>query len=115
MAYMNQERKSALAPAIKAILKKFNMKGSVAVRNHSTLVVNIKQGVIDFQTNYISVNEYYIKDHYEGVARDFLLELKEAMMLGNFNHSDIQSDYFHVGWWIDINVGQWDKPYTLTA
>jgi peptidoglycan/xylan/chitin deacetylase (PgdA/CDA1 family) len=31
MAYMNQQKKAALAPAIKAVLKKYNMKGTIAV------------------------------------------------------------------------------------
>ena len=46
MAYVSQEMKKQLAPAIKAVLKKHNMKGSIAVRHHSTLVVNIKEGAI---------------------------------------------------------------------
>jgi hypothetical protein len=34
---------------------------------------------------------------------------------GNYDNSDIQSDYFSVGWYIDVNVGKWDKPYTVEA
>ncbi len=48
MAYMNQERKAKFAPVIKEILKKYGMKGSLAVDNYSTLVLNIKSGPIDF-------------------------------------------------------------------
>ena len=48
MAYFNQERKAQKAPAIKAILKKYGVKGSLAVRNHSTFVLNVKSGSIDF-------------------------------------------------------------------
>jgi hypothetical protein len=42
MAYFNQERKAQKAPAIKAILKKYGVKGSLSVRNHSTFVLNVK-------------------------------------------------------------------------
>lgn len=115
MAYMSQENKKALSPAIKAVLKKFNMKGSIAVRNHSTLVVNIKEGVIDFGKDHIQVNHHWIDSHYEGVAKDFLTELKDSMMVGNYDHSDYMSDYFSVGWYVDINIGSWDKPYQYTA
>ena len=52
MAYMNQERKANLAPGIKAVLKKYGVKGSIAVSNHMTLVVNIKSGPIDFFENF---------------------------------------------------------------
>jgi len=142
MAYMNQEKKKELAPQIKAVLKKYGMKASIAVRHHSSLVVNIKSGKLDIIGNYaktnadkpsfdgnprdfsdltyIDVNTYWIHDSYSGVVRQFLEELKDAMNgkgsdIENFDHSDIQSDYFHVGWYIDINVGQWDKPYEVTA
>lgn len=120
MAWMNQERKKELAPAIKAVLKKYAMKGSIAVSNHSTLVVNVKSGPIDFVNyshgdGYIQVNPYYIEDHHEGDAGAFLVELKDAMMTGNHDRSDIQTDYFDVGWYISINIGGWRKPYQNTS
>ena len=52
MAYMSQETKAKIAPVVKEILKKYKVKGSLAVRNHSTLVLNIKQGPIDFIGNF---------------------------------------------------------------
>ena len=48
MAYISQQTKKELAPAIKSVLKKFGVKGTVAVDNHSSLVVNIKEGIFDF-------------------------------------------------------------------
>ena len=38
MAYMNQERKAKVAAKVKPILAKYGMKGSLSVRNHSTIV-----------------------------------------------------------------------------
>ena len=116
MAYVSQQKKASLAPQIKAVLKKYGMKGSIAVRHHSTLVVNIKQGPIDFGNNYIQVNTYWIDSHYEGAARDFLNELKAAMEGPDFfNEDDAQTDYFHRSHYVDINIGQWRKPYALAA
>ena len=115
MAYMSQENKKTLAPAIKSVLKEYNMKGSIAVDNHSTLVVNLKEGHIDFGSKNDSVNTYWIDKHYTGIAQQFLNELKDAMMTGNYNNSDIMTDYFDVGWYIEINVGKWNKEYVLTA
>jgi hypothetical protein len=37
------------------------------------------------------------------------------MNAGNWDKSDIQTDYFNVGWYIDVNIGKWNKPYTLEA
>ena len=112
---MSQENKKTLAPAIKSVLKEYNMKGSIAVDNHSTLVVNLKEGHIDFGSKNDSVNTYWIDKHYTGIAQQFLNELKDAMMTGNYNNSDIMTDYFDVGWYIEINVGKWNKEYVLTA
>lgn len=122
MAYVNQERKKSLEPRIKSILKKYGLKGSVSVRNLSTLVLTISKGTIDFIGNidipimhgYMQVNHYYIDRDFTGAAREALTELRDAMMIGNHNNSDIQSDYFDVGWYISINIGRWDKPYKLT-
>ena len=139
MAYMSQERKQSLAPAIKAVLKKYGVKGTLAVRNHSTLVLNIKSGSIDFIENFIKtdadsnigrkmeqsqidyirkngsldVNPYWYKDHFSGKAKSFLAELLPTMNKGNHDNSDIQTDYFDVGWYVDVNIGKWDKPYIL--
>jgi hypothetical protein len=35
------------------------------------------------------------------------------MNVGNHDRSDIQSDYFDVGWYVDVNVGAWNQPYEL--
>ena len=139
MAYMSQERKAEIAPVVRAICKKYNVKASVAVRNHSTLVLNIKQGPIDFISNYIEtdankpyakkmsedqiayirgkncldVNPYWYQEHFSGRALNFLKEVFNAMNNGNHDRSDIQSDYFDVGWYVDVNIGQWNKPYAL--
>ncbi len=125
MAYVSQELKAKLAPKIKAICKKYGVKASLAVRNHSVLCLNIKSGKIDFIGDYeankehaekyghIQVNTYWYKDHFGGEAYHFLSEVIPAMNAGNHDNSDIQTDYFDVGWYINVNVGQWNKPYTV--
>lgn len=140
MAYVSQETKAKLAPAIKAICKKYDIKASIAVRHHSTLVLNIRQGSIDFIENYIAtdaakhygnkmsqdqvayirknrsmdVNTYWVKDHYSSKAKEFLVAMIAAMEGPDFfNKDDAQTDYFHRSHYIDINIGTWDRPYAL--
>ena len=109
MAYVSQDDKKAITPAIKAVLKKYNMKASIAVRHNSTLVVNIKEGALDIlgawkrtalqsnsydlndsydverlncilEAEHINVNEYWISESYgKGEVCNFLTELKAAM------------------------------------
>ena len=134
MAHVSQETKAKLAPAIKAILKKYKLKGSLSVRNHSSLVLNIKSGSIDFINNFdsvrdrrpeynneklirthsIQVNPYWYHEHFTGEALAFMTEMVAAMKGPDFfDHSDMQTDYFHCSHYFDINVGQWNKPYEL--
>ncbi len=136
MAHMNQERKAQLAPEIKRVLNKYKLKGTISIRNHLTLVVTIKSGPIDFcqdwfdtwtaenshnphahwineVPNHLDVNVYHIPRQHSGRARKCLEELLAAMNQGNWNRSDVQTDYFDVGWYCDINVGSWNKPYVL--
>ena len=119
MAYVSQQDKKDLTPAIKAVLNKYGMKGSISVRHHSTLVVKVKSGAIDFSEYmrgdaYIDVNPYWIDQHYSGIARDFLNELLDAMKGPNyFCDDDVMTDYFSRSHYTDITIGTaWDKPYT---
>tara|TARA_A200000159_G_scaffold152665_1_gene163821 strand:+ start:421 stop:843 length:423 start_codon:yes stop_codon:yes gene_type:complete len=119
MAYVSQSMKKELAPGIKAVLNRYGMKGSIRVRNHSTLCVTVKSGAIDFSEYmrgeaYIDVNEYWIDQHYAGIVRDFLNELLDAMKGPNyFNNDDAMTDYFHRSHYTDICIGTaWNKPYT---
>ena len=119
MAYVSQADKKALAPAIKKVLSKYGMKGSISIRNHSTLQVTLQSGAIDFKDyshgdGYIQVNTYHIDSHYTGKAKAFLNELLAAMKGPNyFNNDDAMTDYFHRSHYTDINVGKWNKPYFL--
>lgn len=113
MAYVSQEKKAQLAPAIRAVLNKYKMKASISVRHHSSLVVTITSGKIDFGDSQ-QVNEYWIDQHYTGVARDFLTELLQAMKGPDwFCNDDAQTDYFHRSHYADINIGRWDRPYVF--
>ena len=138
MAYMNQERKAARAAKIKEICKRYGIKATLSVRNHSTLVLNVKSGPIDFIGNsnrvcggsfyqvqrgfrpntsgYMGVNPYWYQDHFDGEAREFLREAIAALYGDDyFDESDAHVDYFHTSHYIDINIGRWDRPYVLEA
>lgn len=123
MAYMSQEKKAKIAPLIKAICKKYGVKASLAVRNHMTLVLNVKSGKVDFMKDYgneenarqfgIQVNPYWYHEHFDGKSKKFLSEVIAAMNAGNHDRSDAQVDYFDVGWYVEVIIGKWNKPYTI--
>lgn len=114
MAYMSQEHKARLAPTIKDICKRYGVRATLSVRNHSSLVLTVKQGNIDFGGDYIQVNPYHYKSHFTGRAQEFLSEVIPAMYGPDyFDHSDAQTDYFHCSHYIDVNIGRWNAPYAL--
>ena len=136
MAYMNQERKAKITKMLKPILAKYKVKGSLSVRNHSTIVLTLKSGAIDFIGNsnrvcgndfyqvqrgfkpttsgYDQVNPYWFQDHYDGDAKAFLTEAFKALKSADwYDESDAMIDYFNIAYYVDINIGKWDRPYIL--
>ena len=88
----------------------FNQK-SVLARLLANENITVQQG------NY-QANPYYAHESGNKKIANFFKELIAAMngkgsSIANHNNSDIQTDYFDVGWYVDVNVGQWDKPYTV--
>jgi len=137
MAYMNQDMKAKLAPAIKAVFARYGIKGSISVDNHSSLVVNIKSGKLDligeanrFNREYAERTGsrfYEVKDSYQANAYrpdtyadntvgQFFRELTAAMR-GDmwYDRSDIQTDYFETAYYLHINIGRWNRPYEFTG
>ena len=139
MAYMNQETKAKIVAAVKPILKKYGIKASFGVRHHSNIVVTIKSGPIDFIGNwteiqktkpdqggqriewvtkdhYLPVNQYWLDHQFTGKALECLEEIFKAIKTGGnwFDKSDIQTDYFHTAFYIDVQVGKWDQPYIVS-
>jgi hypothetical protein len=138
MAYMNQEKKAKIASLLKPILAKYGVKGSLSVNNHSTICLTLKSGKIDFiansnrvcggnfyqvqrgfkpnTTGYDQVNPYWFQDHYDGDAKAFLAAALAALYGADYyDNSDAMTDYFDTAYYVNLNIGKWNKPYMLTA
>jgi hypothetical protein len=137
MAYISQDRKKIIAKNVKAVCKSYGFGGrdvTVAVDNHSTLVVNLWNGPLDFigdinaynraiaqrrgeqvrsTTGNYQVNPYWCEEHaVDPVIKRFFGDLLAAIKsTGYYNNSNSQIDYFDHDFYIDINCGKWDKPY----
>ena len=135
---MNQERKAKIAQALKPVLAKYGVKGTLSVRNHLAICLTLKSGPIDFiansnrvcgndfyqvargfkpnDTGYDQVNPYHFQNHYDGVAKEFLTEALKALKAADYyDRSDAMTDYFDTAYYYDLNIGRWDKPYVVTA
>lgn len=132
-AWMSQEHKKKLEPNIKKVLSKYGMKGTISVRNRSTLVVKLTQGKIDFNQDYApraqdraretemdwheggrGPNVYHIESSWKGKAKEFLLELIQQMKGEDYyDDSDQMTDYFHTSHYFDVKFGDYNKPYLV--
>src|SRR6056297_305776 len=108
MAYVSKEDKAEIQPIVKSVLKKYNLKGTLRVRNYSTLILTLRSGAIDFLKEYnkaedvpndnkdARVNVFWISRDYTGVAKEALEELAAALKGPRyFDESDAMTDYFH--------------------
>lgn len=137
MAYMNQECKTKLAANLKAL----NLKGwkfSLSVRHRSTIVMTVKSapvdviGIANASTAYanrgrddagrvcvdsVDVNPYWSERQFsqDPAFLATIQDVLKALNDGNHNRSDYQSDYFDVGWYVDVKFGSWDKPFINTS
>ena len=128
MAYMNQERKAKLAANLKKVVPA-GWKYSLAVRNHSTIVMTITAAPFDLigafkgseyfdpkTATHTRVNPYHYRSHFDDeCVADVFEKIFDALNDGNHDRSDIPTDYFDVGWYVDVGIGRWDRPFTTTA
>lgn len=127
MAHMNQENKAKLAAGLKKVMPE-GWKYSLAVRRHSTIVLTIKSAPVDLlakanearqeeyhATDYTTINHYHIARAFkdESLVETFT-KIVAALNEGNHDRSDSMSDYFDVGWYVEINIGAWHRPFTVT-
>ena len=114
MAYVSKETKKELAPGIKAVLKKYGMKGTISVNNYMTLVVTLRKvpaGMFTAKEIADGVNVYHIERFFEGTAKKFLTKLLAAMKGAKwYDKTDAMIDYFDTAWYNDIKIGEWNKP-----
>tara|TARA_R100000700_G_C3079353_1_gene85793 strand:+ start:143 stop:565 length:423 start_codon:yes stop_codon:yes gene_type:complete len=140
MAYISQQEKKELAPGIKKVLKQYGLKGTIAIDNYSSLVVNIKSGSLDLlgaaqKVNdiladrfnrprteigtYLQANAYRDPQDYDRIDKtigQFYSDLIKAMKGDKwYNRSDMMTDYSDIAYYLDVNIGRYNKPYLLTA
>ena len=135
MAYMNQEKKAVISAALKLATAGTGLKYSLRVRSHMTIEMTIKSGPIDFigdsnrtvarqpggfrngsaSVGNMSINQYWFHDHFTPGVQVVISKIVDALhSAGHYDRSDAQTDYFDCAYYIDIQIGSWDKPYILT-
>lgn len=138
MAYMNQERKARIAKALKLAIPA-SWKYSLAVRHHSTIVLTIAAAPVDLlgqmkarsareaiehnhqdylvDATHASLNPYHWRAHsdFDAETAAIFEAVFAALNDGNHDRSDPMTDYFDVGWYVDVTLGKWNKPFAYTG
>jgi hypothetical protein len=124
MAYMNQEKKAVILAELKKVIPS-TWKWSLAVHHHSTLILTISAAPIDLfkhmkpseyrkpTDTYAQLNEYHLEHTFDGALLNTFQRIKDAMNMGNWDKSDIMTDYFDVGHYVHIHIGKWNKPFQV--
>jgi hypothetical protein len=132
MAYIDNASVAQIRNELKATFPKF--KFGVRKDNSMAVRVTIKSGPTDFSAlfkdeysqrkRYIQVNTYHI-DSFYGEHADFLKQVVDIVKTaparaegyhknrGHYDNSDAMTDYFDVAYYLDVNIGAWDKPYEV--
>jgi hypothetical protein len=120
MAYMNQTKKAVIAAALKQVVPA-DWKYSLKVLHHSEIVMTIKSAPVNLIENLygsqepnVHVNQYWAHEHLNDCPeKAIILAIIDCLNTGNWDNSDSQTDYFDVGHYMSLNIGNWAKPFVV--
>jgi hypothetical protein len=133
MAYVNAKDVAQIRKELKEAFPKFKFgvrKGSGSL----SVSVTIKSGPTDFSSifreyersknrQYAQINTHWLGEY--GEHTEFFKQVVDIIKTapsrgegfhkgsGWFDESDAMVDYFHTAYYIDLNVGSWDKSYEV--
>ena len=123
MAFMNQVKKAKIADALKKVMPK-DWKWTLGVENHSTIRMVIRSAPFNILASlkggeprdaYVQVNEFHLDKHWDEPVLSVLKKAAECLNIDNFDKSDPMTDYFHVGHYVNLHIGAWNKPFEVVA
>lgn len=128
MAYVDQDLKAKISANLKQVMPS-GWKYSLAVRNHSTIVLTIYSAPFDligaFKANewfdpktatQLDVNRYHYRSQmHDECAADVIEQILAALDTDNYDNSDSMTDYFDVGHYVSLKIGKWNRPFTVTG
>jgi len=120
MAYIKTETVKEMRNELKSLFPvKEGWKISVTRENYSCVHCAILVAPFELRTDltrtYESFNNYWIDENYENnePARIALTKIKDVLNKDNYDNSDSMTDYFDVGHYVRISIGQWNKPFEV--
>lgn len=127
MAFITTEQVSQMRKELKLVIPK-GWKWSFTKEHHTSIHLVIIKADVDFLKQYNDSCPAgrellrgdiqgccirYALDRFSGRGREILEKCLTIMDNGNHNRSDIMSDYFDVGWYINMKIGDYGRPFEL--
>lgn len=125
MSYISAESVAAIRNELK---KKFpTLKFSVRRDGYSGVRVKIVSGKLDFSDifngrGYADINIYWLQNYgkWKSTFEAMVEIMKNAPARAGtdkpwYDNSDAMIDYFNTAWYMNLSVGDWNKPYIKTA
>ncbi len=121
MAYISTEEVKVIREDLKKeFSSKDGWKFSIVRDHYSSLSVSILEAPFDLiDDDKISEESkarknFTIGSHGKGYKYSEIYEkIWSICNKKNFDHSDSMTDYFHLGFYFDLSVGKWDKPFKM--
>jgi hypothetical protein len=129
MAYITKEETAEIRNNLKKAYPE--IKFSVRMRHHSTVLVTILESPYNFELNgkeYRNVNQYHLNTQgneptvdYDGniikphTHLDILNGILAIISANHWDKSDLMTDYHHCAFYYYLSIGEWEKSYKLKA
>lgn len=121
MAYISTEKAAQIRKRLKEEFPEIKFSVALGSGKYSLYVSILKspyefRPVDDEHREYVDVNQYWIDSERFGYRNvDILKRIIAICNDGNWDRSDVMTDYFDVGWYLNLYIGRWDKPFELVA
>lgn len=108
MPYISSDKVSEIRNAIKSKFPgKDGWKFSIKRENLRAVVIVVLSGPANFQDKQ-GLNITVTRE-----THPYLQQIFSIANAGNYDNSDPMTDYFDVGWYVWLKVGDYDRPYTF--
>ena len=117
MAYISTEEVKVIREELKKNFpSRLGWKLSIVRRDYLSLSISIIKAPFELRNDqknaYEEVNQYWIESRENKQSIPPLKKIFEIANKNNYDRSDVQSDYFDVGYYLNISIEHFGKPFT---
>lgn len=111
MAYIDQQTKKRIADALRIYMRGKGLKYTVRIENSSKLRVTIREGRLSLHDAIIRHSCGDFDPESNAIINGMIRLIKRVGQW--YDRSDSATDYFDTAFYLQINIGDIDKPYRV--